>query len=348
MRLPASLPSLAWLTSHAWVRMFAGEVGASNAPSMPRIGLALSCGGARGLAHIGVIQVLEREGIPISAIIGSSMGAYIGALWASGINGEGLEKLAAEMKDRRALLRLMDWVLPPFKGFVHGHKIRKHLERTLGTRTIGQLDRPLFIVATALDTVSDEVLPADTPVAAAVQASCAIPGIISPSILNGKRYIDGGAAQPMPVTLLRKLADVESVIAVNVIPTLADISSAEFNSYPMPPPKARTLVGRLGAAMNSSMNLFAYGNVLDTFKRCLTVAQMRLVAEESTRADVVIHPFFSDSRWHDFHNFNRYLEAGRKAAEEALPAIRQLLKASPTNHLHETIPLISTVGCGRS
>jgi NTE family protein len=347
MRLPASIPSLAWLTSQAWTRMFSGEGGAVKAAT-PHIGLALSCGGARGLAHIGVIQVLEREGIPISSIIGSSMGAYIGALWASGINGEGLEKLAAEIKDRRSLIRLLDLVLPPFKGFVHGNKIRKHLERNLGTRTIGQLDRQLFIIATDLDTVSDEVLPADTPVAAAVQASCAIPGIISPVLLNGKRYIDGGAAQPMPVTLLRKLTSVDSVIAVNVTPTLADISGGDFNSYPIPPPQARTIFGRFRAALNSNMNLFAYGNVLDTFKRCLTSAQMRLVAEESTRADVVIHPFFSESRWHDFHNFNRYLEAGRKAAEQALPAIRELLKASPTNHLHETLPLISAVGCGRS
>ena len=347
MRLPASIPSLAWLTSQAWMRTFFGEGDSAKAVS-PRIGLALSCGGARGLAHIGVIQVLEREGIPISAIIGSSMGAYIGALWASGINGEGLEKLAAEIKDRRTLLRLMDVVLPPFKGFVHGHKIRRHLERNLGERTIGQLDRPMFIVATDLDSVSYEVLPSDTPVAAAVQASCAIPGIISPVQLNGRRYIDGGAAQPLPVTLLRKLTNVDSVIAVNVTPTIADISGGEFNSYPLPPPPARSIFGRLRTALNSNMNLFAYGNVLDTFKRCLTSAQIRLVAEEGTRADVVIHPFFSESRWHDFHNFHRYLEAGRKAAEEALPAIRELLKASPTNHIHETIPLISTVGCGRS
>jgi NTE family protein len=328
--------------------MFCHEGGAVKKAAPPSIGLALSCGGARGLAHIGVIQVLEREGIPISSIIGSSMGAYIGALWASGINGEGLEKLAAEIKDRRALLRLLDWVLPPFKGFVHGHKIRKHLERTLGNRTIGELDRPLYIVATDLDAVRDEVLSADTPVAAAVQASCAIPGIISPVLLNGKRYIDGGAAQPMPVTLLQKLTSVDSVIAVNVTPTLADISGGEFTSYPLPPPQARSFFGRLGASLNSNMNLFAYGNVLDTFKRCLTSAQMRLVAEESTRADVVIHPFFSESRWHDFHHFSRYLEAGRSAAEAALPAIRELLKASPPQHLHETIPLISTVGCGRS
>jgi NTE family protein len=264
------------------------------------------------------------------------------------VNGEGLERLAAEIKDRRTLFRLMDLVVPPFRGFIHGHKVRKHLERNLGERTIAELDKPMFIVATDLDTVAAEVLPTEMPVAAAVQASCAIPGIVSPVTLNGKRYIDGGASQPLPVTLLRKLATLDAVIAVNVMPTLADISGCEFKSYPLPPPMATTLFGRFRKALNSNVNLFAYGNVLDTFKRCLTSAQLRIVAEEATRADVVIHPFFCESRWHDFHNFNRYLEAGRKAAEEAMPAIRELLKHQPTHQEHETIPLVSTVGCGRS
>jgi NTE family protein len=242
----------------------------------------------------------------------------------------------------------MDLVLPPFKGFIHGHKVRKHLERNLGDRTIGDLEKPMHIVATHLDTVSADVLPPDTPVAAAVQASCAIPGIVSPVRLNGKRYIDGGASQPLPVTLLKKLEKLDAVIAVNVMPTLADVAACEFTSYPLPPQPPTTFLGRLRTAINSNVNLFAYGNVLDTFKRCLTSAQMRIVAEEGTRADVVIHPFLCESRWHDFHNFNRYLEAGRKAAEEALPAMRKLLKLSPTQHEHETIPLVSAVGCGRS
>jgi NTE family protein len=347
MRLPSSIASFSWLHAQDWVRKFWSETGAEKLAA-PRIGLALSCGGARGLAHVRVIQVLERENIPISAIIGSSMGSYVGALWASGVNGEGLEMLAAEIKDRRTLFRLMDPVVPPFKGFVHGHKIRRHLERNLGHRTIAELERPIFVVATHLDTVSGEVLPPSTPVAAAVQASCAIPGIVSPVWLNGKRYIDGGAAQPLPVTLLRKLTPVDAVIAVNVMPTLADISTGDFKTYPIPPVVPANMWGRIGSAINSNINLFAHGNVLDTFKRCLTAAQMRIVAEESLRADVVVHPFFHESRWHDFHNFNRYLEAGRQAAEEALPRIRELLKLPSTTHDHETIPLIPAVGCGRS
>lgn len=348
MRLPVTIPPLAWLTTQGWLKMFSSGTSSEQAPRPPRIGLALSCGGARGLAHVGVIQVLEREGIPISTIIGSSMGAYVGALWASGVNGEGLEKLAAEIKDRRTLFRLMDVVFPPLKGFIHGNKIRKHLERNLAGKTIADLDIPMFIVATNLDTVSSEVFLPNTPVSVAVHASSAIPGFVSPVTLNGHRYIDGGASQPLPVTLLRKLATVDAVIAVNVQPTLADITSRGFNTYPVPPALPDTFFGRLRATLNSNLNLFAHGNVLDTFKRCLSSAQMRIVAEEGSRADVLIHPFHNESQWYDYHHFNRYLEAGRNAAEEALPRIRELLKITPTQQTHETVSLISAVGCGRS
>lgn len=347
MRLPISTPPLAWLAAQGWLKMLSSGAAPAKARE-PRIGLALSCGAARGLAHIGVIQVLERERIPVSATIGTSMGAYVGALWGAGVSGDELEKLAAEIKDRRTLLRLMDVAVPPLKGFIHGHKVRSHLERNLGGRTLGDLERQTFIVATNLDTVSSEVLPPETPAAAAVQASCAIPGIVSPVLLNGKRYTDGGASQPLPVSLLRRLTRLDAVIAVNVMPTFEDVAGCQLKSYPLPPPMPVTLGQRLLVAINSHLNLFAHGNVLDTFKRCLTSAQMRLIAEEGSGADVLIHPFHCESRWHDFHKFSRYIEAGRHDAEVALPRIRELLKTLSHPNEHETLPLISPVGCGRA
>jgi NTE family protein len=286
----------------------------------------LSCGGARGLAHIGVIQVLEEAKIPISVIMGSSMGAYVGTLWAAGIPGDELAKLAAEIRDRRTLIRLLDLALPPLKGFLRGNKVRKHLERTLGDRTLADLPMPMHVVATNLDTVCGEVLPSSTSAAAAVQASCAIPGIVSPVFLNGSRWIDGGAAEPLPVELLHKVADLDYIIAVNVMLTLEDIATSKLQSYPMPPPIPASIMSRLWGALSRNLNLFAYGNVLDTFKRCLTSSQLRVIAHESARADVLIHPFFQESRWYDFENFNRYIEAGRTAALEALPQIQKLLQ----------------------
>lgn len=343
MRLPDAMRRFPWFSAEDWLNRFMEAPPAPVAPPPPRLGLVLSCGGARGLAHVGVIQVLEREKIPISAIIGSSMGSYVGTLWAAGFNGQQLEDLAAEIKDRRTLLRLIDPVCPPLSGFLRGNKLRRHLEKSLGQSTLAQLTRPMYVVATNLDTVSWELMPMDTPAAAAVQASCAIPGIMAPVELNGKRYIDGGASQPLPVNLLRQIlargapshaegdqkaapSPVEAIIAVNVMPTPADLTAAGITTYPMPPPAPEGMWRRLRETANRKVNLFAYGNVLDTFKRCLTSAQLRIIAEEGTRAEVLVHPYFCESRWYDFENFNRYIEAGRTAAEAALPHILDLIQ----------------------
>jgi NTE family protein len=296
-----------------------------------------------------VIQVFEEERIPISAIIGSSMGAYVGALWAAGVEGRELARLAAEIKDRRTLLRLIDPACP-MSGILKGEKIRKHLERTLGEMKISDLNIPMSIVATELDHVCGEVLPETTQVAAAVQASCAIPGICAPVHLNERRYIDGGAAQPLPVRLLKVYHKVDAVIAVNVLPTLSDLASCEMRTYPMPPLPPTSNWEAIRRSLSRQFNLFAYGNVLDTFKRCLTSAQMRIIAEEADSADVLIHPYLCNSRWYDYENSNRYIEAGRLAAQAALPAIRKLLepRMKPRNkpHHYETLPVLTPVGCG--
>lgn len=341
MRFPNAMRRFPWFSAEEWLNRFTDAPRAPLAPPPPRVGLVLSCGGARGLAHVGVIQVLEREKIPVSAIMGSSMGAYVGALWAAGLTGNELQELAAEIKDRRTLLRLLDLKCPPLTGFLRGDKVRKHLEKSLGNRTLSQLNKPTYVVATNLDTVTWEVFPQETQAAAAVHASCAIPGIVSPVLLDGRRYIDGGASQPLPVSLLRDIMATGSaqiteadeippapvsIIAVNVMPTTADLGSCSICSYPVPPPPPRGPMRKWFASLNRHVNLFAYGNVLDTFKRCLTSAQLRLVAEEGDRADVLIHPFFCESRWYDFENFNRYIEAGRTAAEAALPRILDLIQ----------------------
>ncbi len=361
MRASPPILRFPWFSLDGLLKRFHDSApAASGAP--PRIGLVLSCGGARGLAHIGVIQVLEEAKIPISVIMGSSMGAYVGTLWAAGVTGDELAKLAAEIRDRRTLMRLIDIALPPLKGFLRGHKVRKHLERTLGDKTLADLPMPMHVVATNLDTVRGEVLPSSTPAAAAVQASCAIPGIVSPVSMYDKRWIDGGAAQPLPVELLHQVADLDYIIAVNVMLTLEDISSSsKLQSYPMPPPVPTTFMSRLWGTLSQNLNLFAHGNVLDTFKRCLTSSQLRVIAHESARADVLIHPFCHESRWYDFENFNRYIESGRTAALEALPQIHKLLQiprvespvqsarptAAPVPNDQKTVSTIAAAVCGQ-
>src|SRR5829696_5915173 len=105
---------------------------ANSHPRSPKVGLALSSGGAKGLAHIGVIQVLEENGIPIHAIAGSSMGAYVGAVWAYGYDGTSMETFAREVEGRWGFVHLLDPVLLPRCGFLRGEKTRLRLKQAIG------------------------------------------------------------------------------------------------------------------------------------------------------------------------------------------------------------------------
>ena len=314
---------------------------------MPRIGLVLSSGGARGLAHAGVIQVLEKEGIPINAVAGCSMGAYVGALWAAGLDGSALEVRAREIKDRATLRKLLDFILPPSEGLIRGDRIRQHLERDVGSKTFADLDRQLIVVATDLDRLTPHVFDSGS-VSHAVHASAAIPAICAPVHLNGRRYTDGGASEPLPVTLLKERLHLDRVIAVNVMPMPEDFEARTDHTFATDDSAGRHLFGRLFRTLWHKVNLLAHGNVLDTFRRALMAAQLRLIKKEEAAADVVIHPRFATSSWHDFENYTQYLQAGRDAATAALPAIRALLSPNQPNQetfSHEIAPSHTRLEC---
>lgn len=298
----------------------------SSPPSLPtRIGLALSSGGARGLAHVGVIQVLEENAIPIAALAGCSMGAYVGALWAAGLSSRRLEELAAEIKDRQTLLKLLDFQFPPTRGLIRGERIRAHLERDLGGLTFAELRTPTLIVATDLDSLDAHIF-SSGPVASAVHASAAIPAVCVPVELNGRRYTDGGASEPLPVTLLRQHFALDHVIAVNVMPAPADFETCRDDTFGRcRKPRPRSGFLRFLRRLLRAVNLMEDGKVIDTFRRSLMSAQLRLIQKEGAAADVVIQPRFEQSSWSDFENFDRYIRAGREAAEAALPQIQALL-----------------------
>src|SRR6185436_18191358 len=118
-----------------------------------RIGLALSAGGAKGLAHIGVIQVLEENGIEIDVIAGCSMGAYVASCWAVGCDGQQMERLAREVEGRWGRWKLIDPCFPPRKGFLRGRAVIQRLKRTIGDAYFSDLVRPLRVVATDLNTL---------------------------------------------------------------------------------------------------------------------------------------------------------------------------------------------------
>ena len=224
-------------TFRADVRRLAREIGNCL------VGLALSSGAAKGLSHIGVIQVLEENGIDVDIVAGASMGAYVGAAWAFGLDGQKLEKLAREMESPWAFWKLIDPAFPPRQGFVRGLAVKKRLMKSIGHVRFAELARPFRVVATNLETL-ERVVFSSGEVADAVHASIAVPGICVPVILNGETYIDGGIVDPLPVDVLRELG-VRRIIAVNAIPTPDRIRyclQAERELAQLPKKRAREVI----------------------------------------------------------------------------------------------------------
>ena len=287
-----------------------------------RVGLALSSGAAKGLAHVGVIQVLEENGIEVDCIAGSSMGAYIGSIWAYGLNGEKLEKLARELEGRWGLLRLVDPALPPRRGFLHTRRTVARLRRSIGSAHFSELLRPLRILATHLETL-ERVVFSTGEVAAAVEASIAIPGVCVPVTLAGETYIDGGIADPLPVDVLEEMG-IERIIAVNVIPPPERIRQwldSRKEQCGRPPEHSR-----FGRFLSERCNYLARGNILDTMMQAISGSQTRVAEASAREADVVIRPLAGDAEWHDFTNPGKYIALGRSAAEAQLPALKALVR----------------------
>lgn len=177
------------------------------------MGLALSGGGARGLAHIGVLKVLEREGIPVSCLAGTSMGGVIAAGYAAGTSPEDLEREAVAATRPARMVGLADPGLG-HGGLIGGQRLMRYFEQLLGTRTFSDLRFPLALVAVDLERREQFVLE-QGPVALAVRATTAVPGLLTPVEVRGRRLVDGGVLNNLPVDVARRMgADI--VIGVDV------------------------------------------------------------------------------------------------------------------------------------
>jgi NTE family protein len=304
-----------------------------------KLGLALSSGGARGLAHVGVLQVLEENDIEVHAIAGSSMGSYIGALWAAGFSGRELEELAAEMHDRKQLWRLADPVIPPMRGLFRGLKAKAHLERSIGDLRFEDLERRLLIVTVDIDTKERLVLRRGK-ISDAVHASCAMPGIIAPVMFEGRRCVDGGVVDPLPVGALWKFGEVDRVIAVSVLPSFEEVEAGRIDDFSV---LQQSRTRRIFSAVNRCLNLMAPGNAVDTFRQSIRAAQIRMAHESEKRADLCLRPAHFEAAWHDYSNFDRFIQAGREVALEHLDEIRSLLQTGSQPHVKPNDHLVD--GC---
>lgn len=292
------------------------------------VGVCLGGGAALGMAHIGVIRVLEREGIPVDVIVGSSMGALIGSIWAMGHKAEELERFGREFEKQSAMLKVFDPILP-IDGFVGGKGIAMWLRGKLQDKTFFDTHIPLRIVAYDLMHRKEIVIDRGN-VVDAVRKSVAIPGVIKPIMEGNQMIIDGGVLNPLPTNVLVDMG-VKKIIAVNVLQSPQDVA-VSFEYEKEQERKALEVsffkkpwhfIGcRLGLGLSKAFT----PNVADIIVRTLQASEYILAEISGKQADVMIHPDLRGINWFELYKVNELIQRGEDATVKALPAIKELLK----------------------
>ncbi len=285
-----------------------------------RLGLVLSSGGAKGFAYIGVLKVLEQLGLEFDVIAGSSVGAVIAALWAKGYDANQLSDHANKFGKWMHLRRLFDHVMDIRKGLLKGNRLEKYLRKLLKDANFTDLSTPLVVTATDVVNLRS-VLINDGDVASALHASIAIPGICIPCQREGETFIDGGVSNPLPVHTLRQMG-IENILAVSTV--FRAVHGYEMRQHREHAELSEKASSPLRHKINARLNLFANGNAFDILMRSFETAHGRMVEPEIAMADLVIEPHPPDSRWQEFLQPDKYLQAGLQSAEEHTAALKQL------------------------
>lgn len=278
-------------------------------PARPRIGLVLGGGGARGLAHVGVLRVLQREAIPIDLIAGTSMGGLLGALYAAGLPLAVVEEEVTKLSRLSEQIRLVDWNISAAGLSVRGRRIYNFMADLLGEDlTFADLRLPLAMVATDIR-VGREVVLQGGLVIDAVRASISIPGVFEPVELGDYRLVDGGVLDNVPVDVARGMG-AERIIAVDVLPSFG-------HSVPGVEPEEVGLELRF-----APLNLNETYNVLMIMIAALTESRLR-----EYPPDLLIRPALPRdiTLLTGFNRATEIIAAGEAAAVAALPAIRELV-----------------------
>ena len=303
----------------------------------PKIGLALGCGAARGLAHIGVLKVLEKHQIPVDIVTGTSMGAFIGGAYASGIKVSVMEEIS--LKADWKLNAMMFFPTISLSGFVDGKRIKEFLKSTIGDRNIEELDRKFACVTTDILT-GEEIVIAQGSLIEAIRASISIPTIFTPVYYGNRFLVDGGIVNPVPVDLARRMgADI--VIAVNVIPLNASslkkekMKKEEIDFQKVNMALANNLKSKIDDLIKFSRISEVFKkeekekyfspnfinitlNTINIFER--EIIKLRL---EKDRPDFLIEPDTSNANLKVFYKGKEAIQAGEEAASKIIPAIKE-------------------------
>jgi NTE family protein len=250
-----------------------------------KVALVLGGGAARGFAHIGVIKSLEAQGIVPDIVVGTSAGSVVGALYAGGMSGFEMQKLALQMEEGMVL----DWTLPN-RGVLKGEALQAFINQKLKNQSIQKLPKPLGIVATDLES-GEMVLFRQGNTGMAVRASSTLPGIFQPVEISGRDYVDGGLTSPVPAQAARTMG-ADFVIAVDI----SNVGRRE----------------KLTGTMDVMLQTFA-------------IMGHAISQHELEDADVVIRPKTAAISSTDFEDRHLAILEGEKAAAAIMPELKARL-----------------------
>jgi NTE family protein len=271
----------------AFSRELSGRANGSEAKASPAIGLALGGGFARGIAHVGVLKVLEEEGIQVRYIAGTSVGALIGAAYCSGLTIAELEAVAHQVR----FTTFARWTLSRY-GFASNDRMVSFLTRTLKAKTFEELRIPLGVTATDFNTGKGRVFCSGSLIDP-VRASCAYPGMFLPVNIDGHWLVDGMLSHPVPTVPLREMG-ARRVLAVHL----------------------KGQWSRNGAPRH----------LFDVIGQSFAIAQDRMSDTWLPAADLLIEPDVAGFEYDDFKRAGELLRVGEVAMRRALPAVRKWLE----------------------
>ena len=259
----------------------------AEAKRIPAIGIALGGGFARGIAHIGVLKVLEEEGIPIRMVAGTSVGAIMGAVYCSGLTIAELEQLAHKVR----FTTFARWTLSRY-GFASNDRMVSFLRQTLKVQTFEELRIPLGVAATDFNTGRGAVFTSGS-IIEPVRASCAYPGMFLPVEIRGSWLVDGMLSYPVPTHPLREMG-AERVLGVHL--------KGQWS---------KTCAPR---------------HFFDVIGQSFAIAQDMMSATWRSEADLVIEPDVAGFDYDDFKRAGELIRVGELAMRRALPEVRKWLE----------------------
>ncbi len=262
------------------------EIRGRDVSATPTLGLALGGGFARGIAHIGILKVLEEAQIPVRCIAGTSVGAFVGAAFCGGLSIAEMEEVAHRVRSRH----LARWTLSKL-GLASNERMGDFLEKILKQKSFEGLKIPLAVTATDCATGEGVVFragPQAMPLISAVRASCAYPGMFQPVDIGGRRFVDGMLVYPVPSVPVRAMG-VSHVLAIHL---------------------------KTGAQSTGPQTMF------EVIGRSFNFVLDRHAAAWKDASDLVVEPDMTDFAYDDFPRAEEMIRVGELAMRRALPQVQ--------------------------